>query len=606
MNTLEFENDFGFMSTTIKVANSYSRNHMPSAPYYQFSQTGGISTGGANLQDVPPEQLVSKIAYKGAASTYLYNINLWSSDFKENDQIYKGDFKVPVTLGSGLSGYIKVGGEYRYNYRMNDQATPYLEMRRGSGISQAVMDSLRANFPVYYDSSAARFPGTNFTNTDGDLNSSFLNNSFGGILWVCDPAMINDMLTYSYGGPNLMPPKQNATNPGGWYDGGFQNLPNDYKYVERYYGAYALAQLTFGPDFNVVGGARFEQVTSLFESFNLTDGRNPLTQQVYPITVYPDNRFVLPMVQGKYNIVDWLDVRYSYTQTLARPDYHQLSPHITMSNDRLNVWAGNPDLKPAHSYNHDLQFTFHDNQFGLFSVGAFYKTVREFTYYTTYKLHMSYDPVTRIYYNIPAGLDTVGSYQIGGTQPNNGANLYTYVNSPNEAYLKGLEADVQTRFWYLPAPLNGIVLGINYTHIWSSAVYPWHDDRTKTDPVTRRTTVTTVDSSRVGRLIYQPNDVVNAYIGYDYKGFSGRLSFLFQGNSVNGIGAFAEQDGFTKDYFRVDASARQMLPIDGLQIFLDLFNINSRQNEAAQASIGAFTNQQNYGMTANLGLRYTL
>jgi len=35
-------------------------------------------------------------------------------------------------------------------------------------------------------------------------------------------------------------------------------------------------------------------------------------------------------------------------------------------------------------------------------------------------------------------------------------------------------------------------------------------------------------------------------------------------------------------------------------------NINARKNQAAQASIGGFTNEQNYGLVANLGIRYTL
>jgi TonB-dependent receptor len=468
------------------------------------------------------------------------------------------------------------------------------------------MDSIRAHFPVYFDSSAARFPAFNFTSTDEDLWGSFLDDRFGGILWITDPSMIDAMVSYTRSDPQFNAAEAGATNPGGWYDGAFQHLPNNYKFVERYYAGYAMSELAFGPDVSVVGGVRFEQVKSLFETFNLTDGRNPLTQNVYPVTVYPQNHFWLPMVQAKYNVTDWLDIRYAYTQTLARPDYHQLSPHITMDNGRGNVWAGNPNLQPARAYNHDLQFTLHSNEMGLISVGGFYKTVSQFTYYTTYKLHKSYDPVTRVYSVIPPGLDSVGTYQIGGTMPNNGANLNTYLNSPHDAYVKGVEADVQTRFWYLPAPLNGLLLGINYTHIWSSATYPWRDDRSYTDPITRQRTVTTIDSSRTGRLIYQPDDVMNAYIGYDYEGFSGRLSFVFQGNSVNAIGNFAEQDGFSKDYFRVDASARQLLPLAGLQLFLDLNNINARKNQAAQASIGAFTSEQNYGLTANLGLRYTL
>jgi len=84
------------------------------------------------------------------------------------------------------------------------------------------------------------------------------------------------------------------------------------------------------------------------------------------------------------------------------------------------------------------------------------------------------------------------------------------------------------------------------------------------------------------------------------------LSFLFQGNSVSNIGAFAEQDGFTKDYFRIDASVRQKLPFTGLQLFLDINNLNNRSNDAAQASINGFTSQQYYGLTANLGVRFSM
>ena len=81
---------------------------------------------------------------------------------------------------------------------------------------------------------------------------------------------------------------------------------------------------------------------------------------------------------------------------------------------------------------------------------------------------------------------------------------------------------------------------------------------------------------------------------------------MFQGNSVSNIGAFTEQDGFSKDYFSIDFSARQMLPWPGLQVFLDITNLNNRSNQSSQASIGGFTSQQYYGMVANLGVRYTM
>ena len=181
--------------------------------------------------------------------------------------------------------------------------------------------------------------------------------------------------------------------------------------------------------------------------------------------------------------------------------------------------------------------------------------------------------------------------------------MYTFINSPYPAYVKGWELDFQTRFWYLPWKLDGIIFGINYTKINSEATYPLRDNKTFYPPRPERPYTVTVDSTRSGRLIWQPNDLLNAYVGYEFRGFSARMSFLFQGNSVSYVGAFPEQDGYTRDYFRIDASFRQTLPIAGMEIYLDINNLNNEQNSAAQRSIDGFTSVKHYGLTANLGLR---
>jgi outer membrane receptor for ferrienterochelin and colicin len=257
------------------------------------------------------------------------------------------------------------------------------------------------------------------------------------------------------------------------------------------------------------------------------------------------------------------------------------------------VYAGNPNLKTAQAYNHDLVVTFHSNELGLLSVGGFYKEVTNFTYSTQYKLRAHALP----------GLDSLATYGALGSPPNAGATLYTFINNRYTAYVRGYEIDLQTRFWYLPFPLDGLLLGVNYTHIWSKATYPYRNETTSGRPP--NLIVTQIDSTREGRLINQPNDIANAFVGYDYKGFSAKVSFVFQGNSVSNIGAYPEQDGFSDDYYRVDLSIRQMLPWTGLQLFLDVNNLNNRNNVSRQITIGGFTNEQNYGMTANLGVRYT-
>ena len=67
-------------------------------------------------------------------------------------------------------------------------------------------------------------------------------------------------------------------NSGGWFDGPYQELPNDYKYIERYYAAYLMSELDLGPDFMVVGGARYEQDKDLYFVHNMEDERNSSSQ----------------------------------------------------------------------------------------------------------------------------------------------------------------------------------------------------------------------------------------------------------------------------------------------------------------------------------------
>ena len=603
VNSLEYADDFGFMSMEIKAANTYSRNQAPGSAQFDFSQTGGIP-GTASVNAVP-ESLSALVNYKGAGKTYLTNISFFSADYKENDQVYKGDFKIPFSYEGFTTGSLKFGGEFRYNYHTNDQGTPYAGIRPGSPISNQLVTLIRNQYSLAFDSSAGYFPATNFTSTDSKLLNSFLDDRFGGVLWGTGTNILDGVVTFLQNTPSINAINSSGTNAGGWTDGPYQRLPNKYKYIEKYYAGYLMSEMKLGENLHVTGGIRWEEVKSLFDAFNLSDGRDARTQVVDPVSAHPGNRFWLPMVQGKWDVFDWADLRYSYTKTLARPDYHQLSPHFNMDYTQFNVYAGNPNLKTAQATNHDVFLTFHSNELGLLSIGGFYKRITDFTYYTQYTLHPS----------APPGLDSVGSFSVhtatGLINPKDGAQLYTYTNSPYAAYVRGVEFDFQTRLWYLPQPFDGTVLGFNYTLISSSATYPWRNDTTIILPPDSAhprgsTAVITLDRTRGGRLINQPNNVLNAYVGYDYKGFSGRLSCVFQGNSVGGVGAFAEQDGFTKDYFRVDASVRQLMPWPGLQLFLDVSNINNRRNEAAQASINGFTSQQYYGLTANLGLRYSM
>ncbi|QQS37005.1 MAG: carboxypeptidase-like regulatory domain-containing protein [Ignavibacteriales bacterium] len=599
INTLVFNYNYEGIEFDLRFANTYAFNSLPNSPYLQFFQDAGITV------PVPfntiPEQLTSYQRYEasgGHSGTYLSTANLFSTRYKENNQVYKTNIKIPLPLGPTISAYLKTGVQYGYQNHSNDQETPYANLNSTGSYNQFIMDSLAARYGLQLVN--GRFPVTNFTASDNELYNNFLDDKFGRLYWMADPSIPVDM-TYFISRTAEFSGIGGGQNPGGWFNGPFQSLANDYKYKEKYFAGYWMTEVNIWR-FGIVGGIRYENVRTNYEVYNMVDARNPLAQTIDTVISTPDNEFWLPMVQIKFKPLEWVDVRYAYTNTLARPDYHQLSPRIAMDYTLNSVWAGNPDLLTAKSFNHDLIFSFHNNEIGLITVGGFCKTIKNFSYYTTYSLHTT----------APAGINTIYDYEINGAIPKDAAKVYTFINSPYEATVKGIEFDLQTRLWYLPFPLDGVVLGLNYTHISSEATYPLRNDRSRPNPnwypgsTEPRVIVEVFDSTRAGRLIYQPDDILNSYIGYDYGGFSARVSFVFQGNSVSYIGGFPEEDGFTRDYFRMDASARQILPWANIEVYLDMFNLNNRRNASAQQTIGGLTNEQYYGFTANVGLRYRL
>jgi TonB-dependent receptor len=597
LHSIEVENDFGFVAVDANIAYTYSNNASPNSPFYQFSQTGGV-TNGPVPPNTQPEQIIPSVRYTGDTLNYLTNVSLFSSKAKESGKLVKANFKIPLNLGDVVSGFIKVGGEYRQTRNLNDQKTPYITLSAPNASSSTtnfgkmIMNAIVANFPIVASQSAGKFPVSNFTSKDSKLYDPFLGNQFGHMFWAVDPTILNGIVNFVSSNPDYNADHATAANPGGWFTSLYQTLPNNYDYTENYSAAYLMSQVNVGPDVLIVGGARYEDLTSTFNAWNLLDGRDANHQTAQLATVHPANHFLLPMVQFKINPAEWGDVRASFTRTLARPDFYQLSPHFNIAYGRNFVYAGNPNLKPAQAMNVDAIVTIHNNTLGLISFGGFYKEVTDFTFATQYVLRPHGAP----------GYDSIGTYGSLGSPPNDGATLNTYINNKNKAYVRGLEFDWQTRFWYLPFPFDGLLLGANYTHIWSSTKYPL-----RLESVSGRGSnqvITRIDSTRDGRLINQPNDIANAFIGYDYKGFSGKVSYIFQGNAVSFVGQFPEQDGFTADFARIDISVRQRLPIEGLQVFLDMNNVNNRQNISRQISIDGFTNEKNYGMTANLGVRY--
>jgi TonB-dependent receptor len=604
LHSIKLDYDLDFLTADISASYTSSSNVLDKSPVINFNQTDALQAG-VPRDNMKPEALTYLLtSFKGDSEVVLRSANLFSNNYQEEKYAYKADFEIPFNIiGDDVTGFLKFGGQYNNQSNSTDQEAPYLGFNgsatgTGTDIQSNLMRAIRNEFGISTNS-RGELVGSSFLNSDGKLFDPFLDDKYGDIFYVSDPAILTDILNFVVGNPDFDASNSQASSGsvGGWYDGPYQQLTNDYKYKEDYYATYAMSRLNF-LDFMLIGGVRYEKVESEYFAYNARDQRNAQSQIMYDTTSIQGNEFVLPMVQIKYDLFDWMDIRYAYTQTLARPDFNAISPKFTITQGQPGfIYTGNPELKPAKAYNHDLNLTFHNNELGLLTIGGFYKTVEDFVYTATYQL----DAAQKV------GIDSIARYTIirNGAKvvvPNANATVIRPLNNPNDATIKGFELDFQHSLWYLPEPFNNIILGINYARIYSEISTPYF--LTKPIPGTRPPQSTLVDSSSTDRLIDQANHVLNSYIGFDYEGFSTRLSFVYQDNSATANGGrYRENDAYTTDYFRVDFSARQMLPFFNMELFLDVGNLNNANTSGIQRSTGGFRNIQNYGAVGSLGIR---
>jgi len=182
------------------------------------------------------------------------------------------------------------------------------------------------------------------------------------------------------------------------------------------------------------------------------------------------------------------------------------------------------------------------------------------------------------------------------------------VNNPNRAYYRGFEVAWQTNLWYLPGLLSGLVLDLNYSMIWSSTNYPYFltVDEWDLSGFIPKLTQSYHYRTRDARMIDQPKALYNIRIGWDYRGFSSRLSFRYQAETMSGVDAQYElRDRFTEDLFRIDLSIKQNITRH-LSFHADFANMNEHIDDAYLGNVRKKlpTSSEFYGFTSQFGLRY--
>ncbi|GAB5554975.1 MAG: TonB-dependent receptor [Saprospiraceae bacterium] len=514
------------------------------------------------------------------------------------------NYKIPFRLSDKVSGRIQVGGKYNKKERSNDTESRQTYYWGGIGIGR-VNTIVNPEFPEFL-----KRQDVGITNAEGLVGANFLDPDYdyGEILngryqlgWSADLdklRSVHDFLYDKYG------------NTIHWTQGVPSNQ-NDFSNTEEMRAGYIMAKIDIGDNIMLLPGVRFEDMRTTYTgNYILEDDFDPDgVRTIEPVTANRQNANWFPSVNMRVKVNEGIDIQAAAYKSASRPDYQFLSPGITSNFNKTRIVSFNPFLRPSLANNFDLGVSFFNNKFGLFTINGFYKEIDDLiyrlpVYQPEYFDRLEDAPESLIAsLQAPRALYSEDLFLEAGSSNNN-----IPINNPNKAYFRGFELSWQTNFWYLPGLLQGLVLDLNYSQIWSATKFPYLDIITTFDDsgIIPIPVETPFYRTRDARMIDQPASLFNARIGWDYKGFSARLSFRYQGETISSLDpVHSLLDARTSDEFRVDFAIKQQIN-KRLSFSMDLANVNEfleQSNFYAQDFIMPRTSEF-YGFTAQFGLRY--
>ena len=506
--------------------------------------------------------------------------DLNNTTFKESDltsysvidhhATLQANAKINFALDNEITGYVKFGGKVRLNKRDRDNTqywTSHFNLDSLGMKSWKMPNSLYRNFTL---TAARNIQMSNFLSSS-DAIGEFLKGKYNfGI--TLDKDLLDQFLSNMRDGKLMSGRPLFILNP--------EIDLQDYAAAEDVYSGYVMSEVRLSPKLMILPGVRFEKTFNDYKSITGTpttsEDETPNLIGARDTTGGRSYYDILPMIQMKYKAADWFDVRASVTKTLSRPDYFSLVPWQQISILDATINKGNPNLKHTQVWNYDLFLSMY-NEYGLFTMGGFYKKLWD--------------------------VDYIRQSRILDGSKYNGYMLTQPVNAENPSTVYGAEIELQANLSLLPSPFDGIVFYANLSMMKSKTNFPYFviGPRSPLPPFAP----TIIDTVREGSMPGQANYIGNLAIGYEKGGFSGRLSVIFQGKSLFFVGPRPELDGFTDETTRWDLAIQQKI-YDNISIYLDVNNISDRPERSLLGVWNYPTDEQFFGWTADVGIKFKL
>ncbi len=335
---------------------------------------------------------------------------------------------------------------------------------------------------------------------------------------------------------------------------------DDYNAGESVMGGYFMGTLDIGP-VRFIGGARYENTRLNYLGNQVIyddDGDYQETVEARASQNYGD---LFPMLNARWELRDNSRLQASWSNTIIRPSFISIAPYEVLDFEDESIRRGNPELPPARSTNFDLMLDHYFQSVGFLSAGVFMKRFVDFPF--TFRTTID-DPGSQFDgfdFREPAAGDAATAY--------------------------GFEVAWQQQLQFLPSHWRGLGIQANYTWTGSSTDFgdPAYDERNL--PLPR-----------------QVPHIANLGMTYDLAGFSGTVSWNYQGTQLHSVQSDADNDRWIASRYQVDISASQQLR-SGLRLIAEVNNLTG-QDQLRYRGSEAFPDRYNiYGTRLQTGIRWS-
>lgn len=553
---------------------SYSKNQYETPRRLDYNATNNDGVQG--LTSIDTSSTIGDwigLATHDMNQTYANGVTDSHSKSGGDELSAKLDLKLPFQMGKQVNGYIKVGGKYRDLSHYQDNGYNFGSFR----------DDATQKLWVYATERIPEYDWTFVSN--GWLGHQAL--AVPEDQWVEDFSVEGYKTYYRADADKVMNTTDKVYDH---LDESLRGEKDDYTNNERLLAGYAMAEFNFGSMVTFTPGVRYEEnvheTTAKWLANTIDYGPLGSQGEMYDTTGGNTLANWFPMIHLKVKPTSWFDIRLAYTKTASRPGLYNASPRYYRDTD-FNLDKGNVNLRPQINTNYDLYLSFYTGKLGLFTAGIFYKEMQDQVLGYTVRV---IDPVE---YGLPPAFAN--------------KNLTYPVNNESPGYMRGIEIDWQTHFTYLPKPFNGIVLNVNFTYMQSETAYPYFSFTTITiDEPPYRVNVGET-TSRANKVVGMPDYVGNASLGYEYGGFSGRISAYYQSRTITRAVASDISTDVDRDaVLRFDLQLSQKLKkVPGLMFYLNVNNLtNNPDAHILTHHPDRVISIEKYGTSGDIGVRY--